>query len=308
MTGGNGHVKVKNREQQPIRDAASIPEHLRHPYENFLLIERAVFNLFSFHYEPPELVSFLVCFSAMSCRDLFGVTHSGEFYQGDPPESPSGNWIASARQIGTTGWADFSHLFFHPDGTLYGVVNDKFYKAPPPNSPMGSSAKAWTSRAALIGKGGWDSFKHLFFDPDGVLYGVAENKLYKGLPPSSCQDDWLASATLIGAGGWSDFNFLFFDPKGVMYAVENGNFRKRNPPTDRGDTWLGSSTLISTSRGCHEWSNYSHLFFMEKDGCYGVIGDYMESPPDHWMDISCSMINKGDWSMFKFLMSPMGRK
>nr|5C2N_A Chain A, Beta propeller [Enterobacteria phage L1]5C2N_B Chain B, Beta propeller [Enterobacteria phage L1]5C2N_C Chain C, Beta propeller [Enterobacteria phage L1]5C2N_D Chain D, Beta propeller [Enterobacteria phage L1]5C2N_E Chain E, Beta propeller [Enterobacteria phage L1]5C2N_F Chain F, Beta propeller [Enterobacteria phage L1]5C2N_G Chain G, Beta propeller [Enterobacteria phage L1]5C2N_H Chain H, Beta propeller [Enterobacteria phage L1]5C2N_I Chain I, Beta propeller [Enterobacteria phag len=45
-------------------------------------------------------------------------------------------------------------------------------------------------------------FKFLFFSPDGTLYGVHNDKLYKGTPPTSDNDNWLARATLIGNGGW----------------------------------------------------------------------------------------------------------
>ena len=115
----------------------------------------------------------------MSSQHFYAVTYGGEFYKGTPPESASASWMTSAVRIGTTGWADFRHLFFHPDGTLFGVVNDKFYKAPP---PKGSSSEEWIAQATLIGDGGWESFKFLFFDPEGVLYGVHDDRLYRRDP------------------------------------------------------------------------------------------------------------------------------
>lgn len=237
----------------------------------------------------------------MSCKELFGVTHGGQFYKGIPPENVSESWLTSAKEIGFTGWADFSHLFFHPDGTLYGVLNNNFYKAPPPEGRM---VESWIIEATLVGNKGWNSFQHLFFDPNGVLYGVTEDKLYKRDPPSNNQDK------LIGAAGWSDFKFLFFDPKGILYAVENGNFHKRNPPKDRYDSWLGSSTLISPSRIGQRWNHYDHLFFMASGDLYGIFSDrlFRESPPSDWLANSLSMIGHSGWSTFKFLMSPMDRQ
>lgn len=102
----------------------------------------------------------------MSSQYLFAVTHGGEFYKRAPPQNASDCWMASATQIGSTGWNDFQHLFFHPDGILYGVMDDKFYKGPP---PKGSSSDKWIAEATLIGSGGWNSFQFLFFDPDGEL-------------------------------------------------------------------------------------------------------------------------------------------
>lgn len=119
--------------------------------------------------------------------ELYGVIY-GKLYANTPPSHAHGCWMASASEIGTTGWEDFRHLFFHPDGTLYGVFNDKFYKGRPPS---GSSSEDWIANAELIGKSGWDSFKLLFFDPDGMLYGVEGDKLYKGAPPANSDDAWL---------------------------------------------------------------------------------------------------------------------
>ena len=92
-----------------------------------------------------------------------------------PPQCASPDWLGTAKEIGPDGWNDFEHLFFHPDGTLYSVLNDKFYKGPP---PQGSSATDWFNQATLIVNVGWKDFQFLFFDPEGILYGVYNGKLY----------------------------------------------------------------------------------------------------------------------------------
>ena len=240
----------------------------------------------------------------MSSQHLYAVTYGGEFYEGIPPESANASWMTSASRIGTTGWADFRHLFFHPDGTLFGVVNDKFYKAPPPKR---SSSEEWIAQATLIGDGGWESFKFLFFDPEGVLYGVHDDRLYKRYPPSNDQDHWLGSATLVGAAGWSDFNFLFFDSKGILYGVENGKFHKRKPPVDRNDSWLGSSTFIGDEP---RWHGCRHLLFMASGELYAVSGGtlFKELLHSGRRGYSSTMIGHSGWDMFKYLMSPLGHK
>ena len=63
----------------------------------------------------------------MSYEKLFGVK-DGKFYVRSPPTFAKDDWLSSATEIGSGGWGAFSHLFFHPDGTLYGVMNGKFYK------------------------------------------------------------------------------------------------------------------------------------------------------------------------------------
>ena len=153
----------------------------------------------------------------------------GKLYARTRPQYGRDKWRRSATKIGTAGkesWTDFQFLFFHPNGTLYGVWNDKFYKGPPPER---SSAADWIDQATLIGRNGWNFYKFLFFDPEGVLYGVHGGKFYKRLPPTYPSENWTASATLVGSAGWSVFQFLFFDPQGILYGVENGKFHKRAP-------------------------------------------------------------------------------
>lgn len=239
----------------------------------------------------------------MSSQYLFAVTHEGEFYKRGPPQNASDCWMASISKIGSGGWNDFHHLFFHPDGILYGVVNDKFYRGPP---PRGCSSEEWVEQATLIGKGGWNSFKFLFFDPDGVLYGVKDESFYERAPPSDDEDRWLGSATLIGATGWSDFKFLFFDPKGILHGVKNGKLFKRKPPVDRDDAWFGSSKLV-------DWNDhgYKHLLFMASGELYGCHSSLFKgSPPtggnNRW-SVPWTLIGNDGWHQFKFLISPLGK-
>ena len=130
-----------------------------------------------------------MCFSTMAQQDLYGVTKDGKFYKGTPPQDASDSWLDRADYIGYGDWKDFRHLFFHPDGTLYGVLNGKFYKAHPPLYATDN----WLARATLVGSGGWDVFQFLFFDPEGMLYGVTGDFLYKRLPPTDSKDSWLAN-------------------------------------------------------------------------------------------------------------------
>ncbi|XP_078363202.1 uncharacterized protein LOC144647292 isoform X2 [Oculina patagonica] len=260
----------------------------------------------------------------MACHELFGVVNdgrfAGNFYKRTPPQCGSPNWLGTAKPIGIGGWNDFNHLFFHPDGTLYGVWDDKFYKGPPPE---GSSAFDWKTKASLIGNVGWKDFKFLFFDPDGVLYGVhnTTDKFYKRCPPAGTpgsDPDWIGNATLLGSGGWCNYKFLFFDTSGILYGVENesGKFHRRIPPTDPTDNWLGSSTLIGTGG----WNDFQLLYFMpatdRPDGeLYGVYKDkfYKGPPPTHGSGSSDNWLGSAEtetigsvgWSKFKFLMSPL---
>lgn len=186
------------------------------------------------------------------------------------------------------------------------VMNDKFYKGP---SPQGSSAREWINQATLIGNVGRRCFQFLFFDPDGILYGVYKSKFYKGLPPGFPGTDpkWLGIASLVGSDGWSIFKFLFFDPIGTLYGVIKGNLYRRSPPTDPANCWLVTPSQIGTGG----WEDFQFFFFMPDNDLYVVRQDKFlkRSPPtygssDDWMG-SAETIGSVGWSMFKFLVSPV---
>ena len=136
-----------------------------------------------------------------TCQDLFAVVNTGKFYKRHPPQYASDNWLGTAKLIGGGGWTNFKHLFFHPDGTLYGVWGNKFYKLPPPISSS-ASARDWVTEATLVGSGGWDVFQFLFFHPSGILYAVTEGKFYRRLPPTHSQDNWVAWICRTGGNRW----------------------------------------------------------------------------------------------------------
>lgn len=221
----------------------------------------------------------------MSCQYLYAAK-GDKLYRGAPPRSSDDHWLGSTKVIESgRNWNNCSHLFFHPDGTLYSVWGGNFYKGSSPSPDR------------LIGNGGWNFFKLLFFDPNGVLYAVNDDELFKGAPPTGVQDVWMASASCVGAG-WSNFKFLFFDPEGILHGVENGKFRKY-------DKGLASSTLIGNAG----WSDFDHLFFMADGELYGVHQDkfYKGLPPSHsneaWLG-SATLIGSNGWSEFRFVMSP----
>ena len=106
----------------------------------------------------------------------------------------------------------------------------------------------------------WDqvdgrSSSFLFFNPQGILYGVENGKFNKRSLSAYASDNWLGSATLIGTGGWDGFQFLFFMADGDFYGVHSDKFYKRSVPTHGDDNWLGSSEMIGTGG----WSVFKYL-------------------------------------------------
>ena len=156
-------------------------------------------------------------------------------------------WLYKATHVFDMPGLMVASLVFDPDGKLYFVVDDKLYMMLP------NSTKSYKELAVK----GWSAFKFLFFNPEGILYGVENGKLRKRSPPTAPDDDWLATSTLIGTAGWSDFQFLFFMSSGELYGVYQDKFYKGSPPTQSIDahTWLASSTLIGSSG----WSQFKFL-------------------------------------------------
>lgn len=250
----------------------------------------------------------------MSSMDLFGAMYGadgGGFYHKIPCEKYTKDWQSSMKKIGSSGWNAFDHLFFHPDGNLYGVVRDKnqLVKAPPPSNPS-TLQQDWCKNATTVSDN-MGNIKLLFFDPDGNLYGVKDDKLYTGPLPSNAEDSWFDSAKQVGPSGWSFFNFLFFDPEGILHGVnfKSGTLHRRAPPTDPTDDWLGTSTLIGT-----DWRGFRFLFFMSNGQLYAVLQDrenlHKGSPPikstpcDIWL-ASTRIIDEAGFNVFQFLMSPI---
>ena len=250
----------------------------------------------------------------MSSLDLFGVMYGadgGGFYHKIPCENYNKDWQSSMEKIGASGWNEFDHLFFHPDGDLYGVQrkSSQLKKAPPPSNPS-ALQQNWWANATLVSDN-MENFKLLFFDPEGNLYGDKDDKLYTGPLPSNTDEKWLDSAKLVGASGWSFFNFLFFDPMGILHGVnfKSGTFHKRSPPTDPTDDWLKTSTTIGT-----DWRGFRFLFFMSNGELYAVLQDrenlHKGSPPSQGMPCekwlgSAGIIAEADFNVIQFLMSPV---
>ena len=152
--------------------------------------------------------SLFLCF-LLSATVLYAAT-SAKLWKAMPPINNSKDrWIARTKSIDLR-WNQ-TFLFFDNKDYIHIVKkNGSLYKA----QPLTNGPKSWLGEATLMGNGPWNKFKSLFFHPSGDLYGVYNDKIYKGTPPA--QDGWLARATLIGNAGWNAFKFLFFDNKGLL--------------------------------------------------------------------------------------------
>ena len=190
---------------------------------------------------------------------------------------------------------------------MCGVPRDssQLKKAQPPSDPS-TLQHDWWENATLVSDN-MGNYKLLFFDPEGNLYGVKDDKLYTGPLPSNAEDSWHGKQ--VGPSGWSNFNFLFFDPMGILHGVnfKSGTFHKRIPPTDPTDDWLGTSETIGT-----DWRGFRFLFFMSNGELYAVLEGpenlHKGSPPtnsmpcEEWLG-SAGIIDEAGFNVFQFLMS-----
>jgi len=264
----------------------------------------------------------------MSFQDLFGASFGdqggdGALYHKIPFESYTEHWQYSTIQIGYPGWKEFLFLFFHPDGDLCGVPKTgqsvgQLVKAPPPSFAY-THQQDWVDGATLVALFNHKdpSLKFLFFDPEGTLYGVKDDKLYSGQLQSYPCPFWLDCAKLLGTSGWSSYDFLFFDSEGILYGLKNGKLHKRSPPTDPTDDWLGTSELIGTTG----WRGLRFLFVMSNGELYAVAKEgknlqkeslYKGLSPtqgtsfDKWLSSSSTtLIAKDGFDTMQFLMSPI---
>ena len=59
------------------------------------------------------------------------------------------------------------------------ACNEKFISGSPPVEANDN----WTASATILGLGGWGSFRFLFVDNCGIMYGVKEGKLNTASTP-----------------------------------------------------------------------------------------------------------------------------
>ncbi|KAM4810492.1 uncharacterized protein WCC33_019214 [Rhinophrynus dorsalis] len=130
---------------------------------------------------------------------LYGVTKSGEFYQGPAPQNENISWIyRQATLIGKKGWNAYNSLFFDKEGTLYAVsTEDALIKGKPPTKPD----EDWHNSTTTIGKCGWIGLSHFMaVDDEGKLWCVnRENgNIYRGSMPTDANTNYFQTAEFLG--------------------------------------------------------------------------------------------------------------
>uniref|UniRef100_A0A8C5WDL0 Tachylectin 2 domain-containing protein n=1 Tax=Leptobrachium leishanense TaxID=445787 RepID=A0A8C5WDL0_9ANUR len=144
------------------------------------------------------------------------------------------------------------------------------------------------------------------FSPDGELFSVRGEELYRGPMPSEANQDWFSTAKRVGKSGWEKLKFLLFDPKGLLYVVTmEGKLYKGPAPCNENVPWLKwQATLVGTTG----WNVFDSLFFDLKGTLYAVIDDklVMRSPPtqplNNWLSTNTT-IGNGGWRILTHFMA-----
>uniref|UniRef100_A0A8C5QL90 Tachylectin 2 domain-containing protein n=1 Tax=Leptobrachium leishanense TaxID=445787 RepID=A0A8C5QL90_9ANUR len=193
------------------------------------------------------------------------------------------------------------------DAVLFVVTKDFLGKVgPPPKDRLDN----FNARTPVVGK--LNNVSKIAFNPDGELFAVRDDDLYRGPMPSDANLDWFTVARRVGKGGWNRYKFMVFDPCGVLYAAtHDGQFFKGPAPTDDTVCWL-SCCAIKVGTGA--WNDFDSLFFDSQAILYAVSHDdrlLKRYPPtradDDWY-ASSTTIGKAGWRSLSHFMgfSPDG--
>ncbi|XP_063281773.1 uncharacterized protein LOC134565991 [Pelobates fuscus] len=125
----------------------------------------------------------------------------------------------------------------------------------------------------------------ILFHPNGDMFAIRGDDLYRGPMPSEQGQEWFDVAKKVGTDDWGSFRFTLFDPNGFMYVVTNNGDLYRGPaPTDENSSWLyQEATRIATG----VWNTIGSLFFNGIGTLYGIIEDgtlVMRNPPTGLQD------------------------
>ncbi|KAM4050930.1 uncharacterized protein ACNLHF_019835 [Anomaloglossus baeobatrachus] len=196
--------------------------------------------------------------SQLSDTLLLAVENNGVIRIGLPPKKKLGGYYERSTIIGKL--ENASHVICSPEGELFCVRGSDLYRGPLPSK----EGVDWFSMARRVGKSEWNSFKTLFFHPNGELYGTThDGEFHKGPQPDNEKVPWMyEQATQIGASGWNQCEALFFHPDGDLYSVTTTDkIVKGKPPTIHIE-WLKTSKLVGES----SWLNLTHFISFSPKG------------------------------------------
>ncbi|KAG8539735.1 hypothetical protein GDO81_020450 [Engystomops pustulosus] len=128
-----------------------------------------------------------------------------------------------------------------PETLLLTVAKDGTVRmGVPPNHHQDN----YPARALVLGK--LENFSHVLCSPEGELFCVRGEDLYRGPMMSHKDVDWFSTAKRVGKCDWNKFKNLFFTPCGELCGItNNGEFYKGPQPDNENSSWMyGQATKI----------------------------------------------------------------
>ncbi|KAG8540886.1 hypothetical protein GDO81_030129 [Engystomops pustulosus] len=194
------------------------------------------------------------------------------------------------------------------DSLLLTIGNDATVRIGLPPDNINDS---YVDRAAVLGK--LSHVSHVLCSPQGELFCVRGEDLYRGPMPSKKDVDWFTTARRVGRKDWSKLQLMFFHPNGELYATtKEGDLYKGPQPDNEYVSWLyGQATKI----GFTGWGICEVLFFDPEGVLYSVTKNdrlVKEKPPTtigcDWLNKS-TLVGEGGWLKLTYFMafSPDGK-
>lgn len=158
------------------------------------------------------------------------------------------------------------------------------------------------SSPQVIGRGGWQQFRHLFPGDGNVIYAVDEQgRLLRYVDASQTGGGDVSAPQIVGQGGWQQFKFLFPGAGNVIYAVDQaGRLLRYVDASQTGGGDVSAPQVI----GQGGWLDFVLLFPGDGNVIYAVdqqgrLLRYFDGSQTGGGDVSSpQVIGQGGWRDF----------
>ncbi|XP_063281772.1 tachylectin-2-like [Pelobates fuscus] len=160
-------------------------------------------------------------------------------------------------------------------------------------------------RAGPVGK--LPSATRVFFHPDGDMFAILGNDLYRGSLPSEQGQEWFDVAEKVGTDDWGSTRFTLFDPNGDMYVVtDKGDLYRGPAPTNRLSSWFfREANRIAVG----VWNEANAVFFDARGTLFAIMQDGLlmkRNPPtdlqDDWFATAIPVGNE-NWLQYTLFIA-----
>ncbi|KAM4053236.1 uncharacterized protein ACNLHF_005964 [Anomaloglossus baeobatrachus] len=190
-----------------------------------------------------------------------------------------------------------------PDSLLLAIENDGTIRLAVAPKPY---LKKFHERSKVVGK--LENASHVICSPEGEVFSVRGEDLYRGPMPTKEGVDWFSTARRVGTHEWNQWKILFFHPNGELYGVtHDGKLHKGPQPDNENLPWMYEQ---STEIGGKDWNQCATLFFHPNGDLYSVTSEdrfQTAKPPtsqNFWdWNKTASVYGRGWWLDLTYFMA-----